>query len=97
VLERQEPSEEEAEFVQDTSEEQITLEHVLPQNPNKDWKKLYPRRQDRRPGPRRVADSRAKPEHHLRVIVGLRRPRSRCPQARLRRADPGTHRLAYRG
>ena len=38
VLERQQAGEEEPEFVPNTSEEQITLEHVLPQNPDKDWK-----------------------------------------------------------
>ncbi len=38
VLERQQSGEEEPEFVPNTSEEQITLEHVLPQNPDKDWK-----------------------------------------------------------
>lgn len=38
VLERQEAGEDEPEFVPNTSEEAITLEHVLPQNPDKDWK-----------------------------------------------------------
>ncbi len=37
VLERQEAGEEEPEFVPNASEEAITLEHVLPQNPGKHW------------------------------------------------------------
>ena len=38
VLERQQAGEAEPEFVPNTNEEQITLEHILPQNPDKDWK-----------------------------------------------------------
>jgi hypothetical protein len=38
VLERQQAGEAEPEFVPNTNEEQITLEHVVPQNPDKDWK-----------------------------------------------------------
>jgi len=38
VLERQEAGEDEPEFVPNASEEAVTLEHVLPQNPDNDWK-----------------------------------------------------------